>query len=122
MNLETITDDLLDELRPLKFDAPVTHVYNPLEYARTPYSQYLRRYAKPPREIVLIGMNPGPWGMAQTGIPFGEVSAVRQWLDIEAAVDPPKGMPVCAIPQGPGFIPISTISLGGFAKRRKYCE
>jgi single-strand selective monofunctional uracil DNA glycosylase len=92
MNLETITDDLLDELRPLKFDAPVTHVYNPLEYARAPYSQYLRRYAKSPKEVVLIGMNPGPWGMAQTGIPFGEVSAVREWLDIEAAVDPPAKM------------------------------
>jgi single-strand selective monofunctional uracil DNA glycosylase len=89
VNLETITDELLDELRPLKFDAPVTHVYNPLEYARAPYSQYLRRFAKSPKEIVLIGMNPGPWGMAQTGIPFGEVTAVREWLEIEAAVDPP---------------------------------
>jgi len=89
VNLETITDELLDELRPLKFDAPVTHVYNPLEYARAPYSQYLRRFAKSPKEIVLIGMNPGPWGMAQTGIPFGEVTAVREWLEIEAPVDPP---------------------------------
>jgi len=89
MDLETITDDLLDELRPLKFSAPVTHVYNPLEYARAPYSEYLRRYANSPKEIVLIGMNPGPWGMAQTGIPFGEVTAVRDWLDIEAEVDTP---------------------------------
>jgi len=92
MDLETITDELLDELRPLKFEAPVSHVYNPLEYARAPYSQYLRRFAKPPKEVVLIGMNPGPWGMAQTGIPFGEVTAVREWLEIEAAVDPPAKM------------------------------
>jgi single-strand selective monofunctional uracil DNA glycosylase len=89
VNLETITDELLNELRPLKFDAPVTHVYNPLEYARAPYSEYLRRFAKSPKEVVLIGMNPGPWGMAQTGIPFGEVTAVREWLKIEATVDPP---------------------------------
>jgi single-strand selective monofunctional uracil DNA glycosylase len=89
VNLETITDELLNELRPLKFDAPVTHVYNPLEYARAPYSQYLRRFAKSPKEVVLIGMNPGPWGMAQTGIPFGEVTAVREWLEIEAVVDSP---------------------------------
>jgi single-strand selective monofunctional uracil DNA glycosylase len=89
VNLETITDKLLNELRPLKFDAPVTHVYNPLEYARAPYSEYLRRFAKSPKEVVLIGMNPGPWGMAQTGIPFGEVTAVREWLKIEATVDPP---------------------------------
>ena len=89
MDLETITDDLLDELRPLKFKPPVTHVYNPLEYARAPYAEYLRRYAKAPKEIVLIGMNPGPWGMAQTGIPFGEVAAVRDWLKIEAEVNTP---------------------------------
>ena len=89
MDLETITDDLLDELRPLTFSPPVTHVYNPLEYARKPYSEYLQRYATSPKEIVLIGMNPGPWGMAQTGIPFGEVTAVRDWLNIEAEVNPP---------------------------------
>jgi single-strand selective monofunctional uracil DNA glycosylase len=92
MDLETITDDLLDELRPLKFSAPVTHVYNPLEYARAPYAKYLRRYAKSPKEIVLIGMNPGPWGMAQTGIPFGEVTAVREWLNIAGVVDSPATM------------------------------
>lgn len=92
MDLETITDDLLDELRPLQFDKPVTHVYNPLEYARQPYSKYLQRYAKSPKQIVLIGMNPGPWGMAQTGIPFGEVTAVRNWLEIEAPVGTPAAM------------------------------
>jgi single-strand selective monofunctional uracil DNA glycosylase len=92
MNLETITDELLDDLRPLRFDKPVTHVYNPLTYARAPYSQYLQRYAKSPKQVVLIGMNPGPWGMAQTGIPFGEVTAVRDWLKIEAPVEIPANM------------------------------
>jgi len=89
LDLETITDDLSDELRPLKFSAPVTHVYNPLEYARAPYMEYLQRYAKAPKEIVLIGMNPGPWGMAQTGIPFGEVTAVKGWLNIDGVVGTP---------------------------------
>ena len=92
MDLETITDDLLAALRPLKFSAPVTHVYNPLEYARAPYSKYLRRYAKSPGEIVLIGMNPGPWGMAQTGVPFGEVTAVSEWLKISGVVNPPANV------------------------------
>jgi single-strand selective monofunctional uracil DNA glycosylase len=90
--LEGIIDDLLDELQPLRFTAPVSHVYNPLEYAREPFTKYLRQYAKSPKEIVLIGMNPGPWGMAQTGIPFGEVTAVRDWLDIEAPVGIPARM------------------------------
>ena len=57
--LETIIDDLLDELQPLQFTAPVSHVYNPLEYARAPYTKYLRQYAESPKEIVMIGMNPG---------------------------------------------------------------
>jgi single-strand selective monofunctional uracil DNA glycosylase len=89
---EAIIDDLLDELKPLRFDAPVSHVYNPLAYARSPYVKYLQLYAESPKEIVLIGMNPGPWGMAQTGIPFGEVTAVRDWLNIEAPVGTPAKM------------------------------
>ena len=89
---EAIIDDLLDELKPLRFDSPVSHVYNPLAYARSSYIKYLNLYAESPKEFVLIGMNPGPWGMAQTGIPFGEVTAVRDWLNIEAPVGTPAQM------------------------------
>ena len=92
MGLEKIIDDLLEELHPLDFGPPVTHVYNPIEYARNAYTLYLRRYAGRPKEIVLIGMNPGPWGMAQTGVPFGEVTAVRDWLGIETSVGTPALM------------------------------
>lgn len=43
--------------------------------------RYVRRYAKPGTvRAMLVGMNPGPWGMAQTGVPFGEVKAVRHFL------------------------------------------
>jgi single-strand selective monofunctional uracil DNA glycosylase len=92
MNLKTINNDLLDDLRPLRFSSPVTHTYNPLEYARKPYDKYLRLYAKRPKEVVFVGMNPGPWGMAQTGIPFGEVGLVRDWLGIEADVETPPAI------------------------------
>jgi len=92
MDIEAITDALAEDLRPLRFSRPVTHVYNPLEYARAPYAKYLQRYAKPPKQVVLVGMNPGPWGMSQTGIPFGEVAAVRDWLKIEAPVGKPTDM------------------------------
>ncbi|MBW2442087.1 MAG: single-stranded DNA-binding protein [Deltaproteobacteria bacterium] len=105
MDHENIIDDLLDDLRSLRFGAPVTHVYNPLDYARKPYSQYCRRYGTPPKEIVLVGMNPGPWGMAQTGIPFGEITAVKEWMKIEA----PVGQPASAHPKRPVL---------GFACRR----
>jgi len=87
-----IIDELLDELKPLGFDAPVSHVYNPLVYAKASYVKYLQLYAQSPKEIVLIGMNPGPWGMAQTGVPFGEVTAVRDWLNIRAPIGKPAKM------------------------------
>jgi len=91
-SLDAITDDLLDDLQPLRFSPPISHVYNPLEYARAPYEQYVSRYASRPKEVVLLGMNPGPWGMAQTGVPFGEVHAVKEWLHIEAPVSEPPEM------------------------------
>ena len=87
--LQRATDRLCHELARIEFRAPVTHVYNPLEYARAPHDSYLERYAIGPKRIVYLGMNPGPFGMAQTGVPFGEISAVRDWLGIEARVGKP---------------------------------
>ncbi|MBW1736690.1 MAG: single-stranded DNA-binding protein [Deltaproteobacteria bacterium] len=92
-----IIDDLTEELRTLRFAPPVTHIYNPLQYARRPYELYLERYASRGKEAVFLGMNPGPWGMAQTGIPFGEVHAVRDWLGI----DGPVGRPLKVHPKRP---------------------
>jgi single-strand selective monofunctional uracil DNA glycosylase len=73
----------------LSFTDPVTHVYNPLEYARRPHELYLERFGAAPKEVVFVGMNPGPFGMAQTGVPFGDVGFVRDWMGIEARVDRP---------------------------------
>ena len=63
--------------------------YNPLCYAREPVEKYLELAGKGPIEALFLGMNPGPWGMAQTGVPFGTVSLVRHWLGIEGRVDRP---------------------------------
>ena len=71
------------------FSPPVTHVYNPLDYAWVPHKQYLRRFGGGRKRIVFLGMNPGPFGMAQCGIPFGEIAAVRDWLGISAPVGKP---------------------------------
>lgn len=92
--LVRVADRLSRRLADLTFSPPVTHVYNPLVYARAPYAAYVERYARVPREVLLLGMNPGPFGMAQTGVPFGEVAAVRDWLGIEAPVGgPPREHP-----------------------------
>ena len=87
--LLTATDQLCAALAPLSFGPPVTHVYNPLEYARAPWDVYCERYGQGRREVILLGMNPGPFGMAQVGVPFGEVAAARGWLGIDAPVGRP---------------------------------
>jgi single-strand selective monofunctional uracil DNA glycosylase len=84
------TAQLRRDTSKLRFGAPVTHVYNPLEYAGKPHRIYLERFVTGPRRVVFLGMNPGPFGMAQTGVPFGEVELVRDWLGIEAPVGRPK--------------------------------
>lgn len=89
MTLERITTELVRAVEGLAFGPPVAHVYNPLAYAIAPYRTYLRRFGSPPRACLFLGMNPGPFGMAQTGIPFGEVTAVREWMGIEAPVGRP---------------------------------
>jgi single-strand selective monofunctional uracil DNA glycosylase len=90
MSLIQLTRRLRDAADRLRFAQPVTHVYNPLRYACRPHELYLERYGRRPGRIVLVGMNPGPYGMAQTGVPFGDPVLVRDWLGIEARVDPPR--------------------------------
>lgn len=79
--LATAVDDL-------HFVTP-SHVYNPLRYAWPAHRQYLERFGSGRGRVLLLGMNPGPWGMAQTGVPFGEVHIVRDWFGIEAPLKPP---------------------------------
>lgn len=81
---------LCKTLDKLSFAEPVTHVYNPYDYAYPMHEQYVRRYGATTKRVVFLGMNPGPWGMAQTGAPFGEVAAVRDYLKLDAPVGKPK--------------------------------
>ena len=81
---------LSQEVNKLRFETPVTHVYNPLDYAWKAHEQYIRRMNPDGVRVLLLGMNPGPWGMAQTGVPFGQVSAVRDWIGIDAAIGRPE--------------------------------
>lgn len=103
--LADVASGLAAEVDRLAFAPPVTHVYDPLVYAAEPHRRWLERYGAAPKEVLLVGMNPGPWGMAQTGVPFGEVEHVRDWLGIEA----PVGRPPCEHPKRPVL---------GFATRR----
>lgn len=87
--LRRLTRRLAKAVDALDFAPPTTHVYNPLVYARKPVEEYLDRFARHRPKALLLGMNPGPYGMAQTGVPFGEIAAVRDWMGIDAAVGSP---------------------------------
>jgi hypothetical protein len=92
LSLVAVSRQLSARVARLKFGPPVTHVYNPLEYARAAHERYLERYGVAPKEAVLVGMNPGPFGMAQTGVPFGDVKMVRDWMGISVpGQSPPNG-------------------------------
>jgi single-strand selective monofunctional uracil DNA glycosylase len=81
---------LRESLRPLRFAEPVDYVYQPLDYAWAPHEAYLRRFGGQTKRVVFIGMNPGPFGMTQTGVPFGEIAAVRDWMGIREPVGKPE--------------------------------
>ena len=65
------------------------YIYNPLNYARVPHEKYLKQYGSSPKQVLLVGMNPGPFGMAQTGVPFGDVRMVSDFLHIQGPVKTP---------------------------------
>lgn len=89
-SLIEISAELRDAVNELRFAEPVAYVYNPLDYAWEMHCEFLSRYGQGQREIVFLGMNPGPWGMAQTGVPFGEVAAVRDWMGLSGQVEKPR--------------------------------
>jgi single-strand selective monofunctional uracil DNA glycosylase len=92
--LATAATQLSKRIARLSFGGTITHVYNPLEYAWAAHELYLNRFGGGKKRVVFLGMNPGPFGMAQTGVPFGEIAAVRDWLKIRAMVGkPPKENP-----------------------------
>ena len=119
-DLVAIAERLRERTRALPFAAPVAHVYAPLDYAWAPHRLYLERHGRGQREIVFVGMNPGPFGMAQTGVPFGDVAMVRDWLGIEAPVERPAvehpRRPVLGFAIGRGEV--SGARLWGWARER----
>ncbi len=81
--------ELSAQVERLRFRPPVTHTYNPLTYAWSAHEEYLRRFGQGRKRVVFLGMNPGPFGMAQIGIPFGEIAAARDWMGIHTTIEKP---------------------------------
>ncbi len=88
--LVNASESLVRAMEKLSFCPPVAMTYNVLQHAREGYRAYLQKYGDESKRILLLGMNPGPWGMVQTGVPFGEVAAVRDWLKIEVEIGKPS--------------------------------
>lgn len=81
--------ELSREVGKLEFAAPVAYTYNPLDYAWEGHEAYIRKFGAGQKDVLYLGMNPGPFGMAQTGVPFGEIAAVTLWMGITASVGQP---------------------------------
>jgi single-strand selective monofunctional uracil DNA glycosylase len=90
MRLAAISRKLAEDVGKLEFSAPIAYVYNPLVYARAAHEAYLERFGASPKEVLLLGMNPGPFGMAQTGVPFGDVAMVRDFIGVCTEVGRPE--------------------------------
>jgi len=83
------TERLARDCDALEFGGGVHTIYNPLVYAREPFRLFVERYLAGTGRVLWLGMNPGPFGMAQTGIPFGAIPAVRDWMGIQCPVNQP---------------------------------
>jgi len=77
-----------DNLNNLIFDKELV-VYNPIDYASESHDLYLKKYGNGQKRILFMGMNPGPWGMVQTGIPFGAIQPVKNFLKIKTRINKP---------------------------------
>ncbi len=85
-----VARELSQAVNSLSFDLPTAYVYNPLDYAWAVHQKYLELAGKGKKKVVFLGMNPGPYGMTQTGVPFGEIAAVRDWMGLEGEVIKPR--------------------------------
>ncbi|EDO49461.1 predicted protein [Nematostella vectensis] len=73
----------------IDFGFPVCYIYNPIEYASETHINFLDKYCTSTKKVLFLGMNPGPFGMAQNGVPFGDTSFVKDWLEIDGEVRKP---------------------------------
>eukprot|EP00871_Galdieria_phlegrea_P002685 jgi/Galph1/3417/GphlegSOOS_G2090.1 len=86
-SLLKIERSLAERTSKLHFDTPVSHCYNPLQYAWLLHEQYVRKFFLPSVKVLFVGINPGPFGMVQSGVPFGDTTIVKNWLGINGEID-----------------------------------
>ncbi len=99
--LVAAAERLRDELEPLarrRGAGDGSTILDPIAYAWANHRSYLEQWSRAGIEALLVGMNPGPWGMGQTGVPFGDPWHVRHFLEIDGRVERPENEhPRCPI-------------------------
>nr|CAD7573437.1 unnamed protein product [Timema californicum] len=85
----TIELQLSTQMKALRYNHHVAYIYDPVEYAYNLHAQFTHKFCQSTKKILFLGMNPGPWGMSQTGVPFGEVKVVRDWMRLSGEVGHP---------------------------------
>ncbi|MFL2952112.1 MAG: uracil-DNA glycosylase family protein [Candidatus Thalassarchaeaceae archaeon] len=77
-----LRDDAEDLARRMESEGVADCVYNPLMYAWDIHEEFIRVSGGRGAKTILMGMNPGPHGMGQMGVPFAATSVVRDLLGI----------------------------------------
>ncbi|XP_045617531.2 single-strand selective monofunctional uracil DNA glycosylase isoform X1 [Procambarus clarkii] len=78
-----------EDLLKLDYGEKICYIYNPVDYAHELHSDFVIKYGNWRKKVLILGMNPGPWGMGQTGVPFGHVGYTKDWLNIKGSVSKP---------------------------------
>lgn len=71
--LLNVASSLNSNINNLKFSNPIKYIYNPTVYAYDPFKKYIEKYGSTEKHILFIGMNPGPFGMSQTGVSVNKI-------------------------------------------------
>ena len=95
----SLRDDVEEIALEIIAEGSAECIYNPLRYAWDVHEEYLRRSGGHGAKAILMGMNPGPHGMGQMGIPFAATTVVReligiQGIEVNQPVNPHPNRPV----------------------------
>ena len=98
----SLRDDVDPYVNTLVHEGSVDCVYNPLRYAWNIHEAYIRLAGGLGAKTILLGMNPGPHGMGQMGIPFAAAKMVRELLkitdiEVEQPLSPHPKRPVVGL-------------------------
>lgn len=85
-NIYKIELDLSNKLMQLSYGNNVQYKYDPIRYAEDPHRDYLLKVCRYKPKVMILGMNPGPWGMVQTGVSSVVVRLVMNRPDLRVSM------------------------------------